>query len=232
VKFRTHEFVLGILVTVALVAVWTVLSGTIGATVSVETADERVARYTWWLAVLTAGLVFGSAVQFYFLARAQTTSQDLAALAREEFIATHRPRVIVRFLQGPHHDEDGNEFYWVTFANTGETAATITEIGGDLARRNIANLTYNTPGIDASPKPVIPIILESGERHVIKVTANKPVSDIDLFADAVGSHERVAAGRVRYKDGNGRMRETAYFRTNRGGDGFHASSNREEEYED
>ena len=38
-------------------------------------------------------------------------------LASKEFIATHRPKVIVRFIQGPFHDENDYGFVWVTFAN-------------------------------------------------------------------------------------------------------------------
>ena len=173
-----------------------------------------------------------SSFQFYFLNRAEKTSQSLAKLARDEFIATHRPRVIVRFIQGPFHDDDGHEFMWVTFANVGETAATITAIGGDLARRIASTGVWRSPGLDASPQPVTPVTLESGDRHVVKVTAKAPLSEIEMFGDATGTYELCAVGRVRYQDGNGRTRETAFFRTNNGGEGFTASENKEDEYKD
>jgi hypothetical protein len=234
-NLRVPELLLGSLLTVAIFSVGVTLSPSFqheAAAAHAETVDERLARYTGWLAVLTAGLVAASVTQFYFLNRAEKTSQALARLAREEFIATHRPRVTVRFLQGPHHDDQGYEFYWMTLANVGETAATITDIGADLGRRNIESGIWGMPGLDASPQPVSPIILESGQRHTAKVTAKQPVSDIDLFGDATGTFELCAVGCVRYEDGNGRTRETAFFRTNRGGDGFDASKNKEEEYED
>jgi hypothetical protein len=185
-----------------------------------------------WLAILTGGLVLASSFQFYFLYKAEKTSQSLAKLAREEFIATHRPRVIVRFIQGPFHDDGGHEFMWLTFANVGETTATITAIGGDLARRNASTGAWRPPGLDASPKPVTPITLESGDRHFVTVTAKAPISDIELFGDATGTYELCAVGSVRYQDGNGRTRETAFFRTNNGGEGFTASKTTEDEYED
>jgi hypothetical protein len=156
-KFRVPELLIGCLLTVAVLSIGLTLSSSLPheiVTVHAETVDERLARYTGWLAVLTAGLVAGSGVQFYYLNGAQKTSEALARLAREEFIATHRPHVIVRFLQGPFHDDDGYEFYWATFANVGETAAIITEIGGDLARRNTESGVWRMPGLDASPKPV------------------------------------------------------------------------------
>jgi hypothetical protein len=234
-NFRVPELLIGCLLTVAVLSIGLTLSSSFQhevATAHAETVDERLARYTGWLAVLTAGLVAASVTQFYFLNRAEKTSQALARLAREEFVATHRPRVIVRFLQGPFHDDDGHEFYWLTLANVGETAATITDIGADLARRNIESGIWRIPGLDASPKPVSPIILESGQRHTVTITANGPVSDIDLLGDATGTFELCAVGCVRYEDGNRRTRETAFFRTNRGGEGFEASKNKEEEYED
>jgi hypothetical protein len=113
-KFRVPELLIGCLLTVAVLSIGLTLSSSLPheiVTVHAETVDERLARYTGWLAVLTAGLVAGSGVQFYYLNGAQKTSEALARLAREEFIATHRPHVIVRFLQGPFHDDDGYEFY-------------------------------------------------------------------------------------------------------------------------
>lgn len=234
-KFRVPELVIGCLLTVAVLSIGLTLSSSSPLEIfsaHADTPDERVARYTGWLAVLTAGLVASSAVQFYFLNKAEKTSQALARLAREEFVATHRPRVIVRFLQGPFHNNEDYEFYWATFANIGETAATITEIGGDLARRNIENGSWKSPGLDASPQSVSPVVLESGQRHTVTILAKEPVSDIDIFGDATGTFELCAVGRVRYEDSNGRTRETAFFRTNRGGEGFEASQNKEEEYED
>jgi hypothetical protein len=61
-------------------------------------ADERIAAYTWWLAVLTAALVAASIGQGFFLLRADKTAQSAAnaaseanRLTRELFIAEQRP---------------------------------------------------------------------------------------------------------------------------------------------
>jgi hypothetical protein len=242
-KFRVPELFLGCFLTVAVFCIGMTFSTIFqpngagssfakSAVAHSDTADDRIARYTLWLAILTGGLVLVSSFQFYFLNRAEKTSQSLAKLARDEFIATHRPRVIVRFIQGPFHDDDGHEFMWVTFANVGETAATITAIGGDLTRRNASTGAWRSPGLDASPKPVTPVTLESGDRHLVKVTAKAPLSDVEMFGDATGTYQLCAVGGVRYQDGNSRTRETALFRTNNGGEGFTASENKEDEYED
>jgi hypothetical protein len=237
-KFRLPELLLGCFLTVAVFSMGMLFSSppnTSGQTAAerAETPDDRVARYTLWLAALTGCLVVVSAWQGVFLLRAEKTSQALAKLAREEFIATHRPRIIVRFLQGPFHDDDGREFCWVTFANIGETAATLIEIGGDLARRNRDTGDWKIPGLDASPKPIEAVVLDSGQRHVVTITAKVPMSDMDIFGDVTETYELCAVGRVRYQDGNGRIRETAFLRINRDGkEGFKPTSNKEDEYED
>src|SRR5450755_229976 len=45
------------------------------------TTDERVADYTWWLAVLTAGLVCAGVIQFGFLIRSDNTARIAANAA-------------------------------------------------------------------------------------------------------------------------------------------------------
>jgi hypothetical protein len=71
--------------------------------------------------------------------------------------------------------------------------------------------------------------------HMIRLTEERqtvPYVWVHPDEDATGTYELCAVGCVRYEDGNGRTRETAFFRTNRGGEGFEASKNKEEEYED
>lgn len=153
-------------------------------------------------------------------------------LARQEFIATHRPRLIVRFIQGPFYDDEGVEFAWVTFANVGDTTATIYEVGSDLARRNKRSGEWRPPGIDASPKPIDPVTLDSGDRYVIKVTAKKPISDIDIFGDAMDTYELCALGAVRYRDRNNLTRETAFFRISGDRKSFKMSGDQVDEYQD
>jgi hypothetical protein len=45
------------------------------------TTDERIADYTWWLAVLTAGLVISGLIQFGFLIRSDNTARIAANAA-------------------------------------------------------------------------------------------------------------------------------------------------------
>jgi hypothetical protein len=70
-----------------------------------EEADDRIARYTLWLAVLTGGLVIASSIQFVFLYRADKTARiaatavkDQASLTREAMTRTQRAFVFVKHV--------------------------------------------------------------------------------------------------------------------------------------
>jgi hypothetical protein len=136
---------------------------------------------------------------------------DSLDLARKEFISTHRPRVIVRFIQGPSHNAEGHEVIFVTVVNVGANPAIIEAIGGDLARRNKKG-EWVSPGLSATPKTIHPVRLISGQRHTFTVTANKPNTDAEIAADPPDEHELCAVGAVNYRDGNRVFRETGFFR--------------------
>lgn len=154
-------------------------------------------------------------------------------LARKEFIATHRPRVIAKLIQGPFDEAKSHQFIWVTIVNIGVNPATVEAFGCDLARRNSMTLQWAIPGLDASPKKIQPITLISGQRHIFKVTAKNPDTFDENFPIACGNQQLCAAGAVRYTDGNGIARETGFFRVyDNGSKSFVASKNNEEEYQD
>jgi hypothetical protein len=132
-------------------------------------------------------------------------------LARKEFISTHRPRVIVRFIQGPMNDANGNEFVSVTIVNVGGSPATIDAVGADRARRNSRG-EWAPPGLNATPKNIHPVSLISGQRHTFNVTAKTPSADPETAADTLNGHELCVVGAVNYMDGNRVSRETGFFR--------------------
>jgi len=66
--------------------------------VVVEKADDRIAKYTRWLAILTGGLVVANIIQFFFLYRADQTARISAETARKS--AEHIPRVERAYLHG------------------------------------------------------------------------------------------------------------------------------------
>lgn len=157
---------------------------------------------------------------------------DSLELARTQFISTHRPRVIVRFIQGPVYDANGHECVSVTIVNVGGTLATIEAFGGDLVRRD-SNGEWVPPGLNATPKNIHPVTLISGKRHTFTVTANAPHTDAEIAADAVDGRELCAVGAVNYRDGNKVSRETGFFRVyDEASKRFIAPNNTEFEYQD
>jgi hypothetical protein len=65
-----------------------------------ETTDDRLAQYTLWLAIFT-GVLSVSTIGLWFVTwrggiRQSADMQATIALARDEFNATHRPKLIVR----------------------------------------------------------------------------------------------------------------------------------------
>lgn len=114
-----------------------------------RTAEERIADYTWWLAVLTAGLVGVSFIQFHFLSRADKTariSADAAAksakVAENALFVGERPYIFVtgaafrEALDRQTFNYDGDQIWpWINFKidNHGRTPAYIIEVCADSA---------------------------------------------------------------------------------------------------
>jgi hypothetical protein len=74
--------------------------------VEAEKADDRIARYTRWLALLTGGLVISNAIQFIFLYRADKTarvSADAAKLNAEAVIGAERAHLFVIVVENNVH---------------------------------------------------------------------------------------------------------------------------------
>jgi hypothetical protein len=140
---------------------------------------------------------------------------DALNLARQEFVATHRPRIILRYIQGPFETEEGHQYIWVSFVNIGANTAIIEAFGADLAKRWDDTYDWAIPGLDAAPNEISPIVLTCGQRHVFTVTARgAPDKELELqiFREAVSDYQLCAVGVIRYKDGNGVARDTGFFR--------------------
>lgn len=125
-------------------------------------------------------------------------------VAHQNFIATHRPKIIVRFVQGPALGKSGTTAY-VTAVNIGETTATIFAVGLDLSYQWHRD-DWAPPGLNASPEPIEEIVLQSGQQHTFKVVSR--VSDHEFDARLGMGQKLVVVGVIRYRDGNGVERET------------------------
>jgi hypothetical protein len=170
-------------------------------------AEDRVATYTLWLALFTAALVIVSALQIGFLIRADYYTQRSLQLTRQEFAATHRPRVVVRVIQGPS-ERNRRLHAEVIVANIGESAAIITEWNFDLKYWPVGRAA--PPIINAGSMQ--PFSLRSGQRHTFRVHSFEEFTDLDRFAEASGTKALYVLGLIRYRDVNGASRETAVCR--------------------
>jgi hypothetical protein len=182
------------------------------------TALEFLEKYNGAVtAVATAFIAIFTIVLVLVTGRQARLTTAALNLARQEFVATHRPRVILRYIQGPFENEEGCQFYWVTFVNIGGDRAIIEAFGADLAKRSDEIDRWAPPGLDAEPKEIAPIVLACGQRHVFTVTARKvpealALAATQIFGESVVNHQVCAVGVIRYRDGNGVSRDTGFFR--------------------
>jgi hypothetical protein len=171
-----------------------------------RTTGDPIALFNLILAFSTVGL-WVATISLYRAGRQQFD------LARQEFIATHRPRIILRYIQGPFYNDEGHQFIWLTFVNTGANDATIEAFGGDLAYRGGFNETWEIPGLDAELKDIEPITIVCGQRHVFEVTAKTSSSSDEAISKSAWQGRQICAvGRIRYRDANGISRDTGFFR--------------------
>lgn len=182
-------------------------------------------------AVATFAIGVFTALLVWVTNRQARLTRDSIELANKEFLATHRPRIIVRFIQGPFQDEDGLDFVWITLVNKGETDGTIVAVGRDLARRK-GRGCWLPPGVSIEPRSFTPTTLASGDRLVIKATAHSPMGEEQIFDEAFQPSELCAVGCIQYRDGNERLLETGFLRTYDGQRNFLPSDNPEDEYQD
>ena len=82
--------------------------------------DERLARYTWWLAVLTGGLVVVAVGQGYFLLRADRTARIAANAANLSAKAAVGQKLPIIRCRTPHLWPAQNAAQIQNFAGTGD----------------------------------------------------------------------------------------------------------------
>jgi hypothetical protein len=166
-------------------------------------------------AVATAFIAIFTIVLVRVTGRQARLTTAALNLARQEFVATHRPRVVLRYIEGPDEDKEGRQFFCATFVNIGANTAIIEAFGADLAKRSDETGRWAPPGLDAEPKEISPIVLTCGQRHTFIVTANdvpEALVEIQIFREGVSDYQLCAVGVIRYRDGNGVARDTGFFR--------------------
>jgi hypothetical protein len=178
----------------------------------------------WWASTfakpdsyvaLFTGLLFISTCLLWW------TTKRTVDIARREFTASHRPRIIVRYIEWGGYNDEAQEVAFVHIVNVGVSDATIEEFGADLAKRDTKESTIER------------FRLISGQRHTFDVPAKAAYTEQDIAADAMDSIELCVFGAIRYSDGNGVARETGFFRVlDTKSEKFISSKDKGEEYQD
>lgn len=176
-----------------------------------ETSDDRIADYTWGLELFTAVLAIVGCFQMYFVLRADQTARKSIDLAREEFIATHRPKVIVRFI---HLDlSEGPPRIRLTLANVGSSDATIISIKAGIGIKGTDNLAWLRPSPEPQEIPIPDPILVSGQRSSVPLALDgRRLGTFQI--EAIQRVEKIlyVLGEIQYRDSNKVSRYTGFFR--------------------
>jgi hypothetical protein len=195
-----------------------------------RTVSDPINLFTAVLAILTVALVGTSVWQ------GSLTRQSIN-LGRAEFLASHRPRIRIRWISGPssYGDEDDISVIKLCVANVGESPATIVEA-------NIAASFVDNDGCFCASNVLDPrefvtnVVLQPSETHVFEQThlGKNPVRLWDNVDE--GDYFFLIDGAVAYVDGVGLKRVTSFARTLVQGSGayrvFAAADYPSREYED
>jgi hypothetical protein len=178
--------------------------------------DAIIAIFTVILPIVTAGLIFVGICQTRQVAKT-------IALGRDEFNATHRPKLRVRVMKPPLTDDKVFTIHYTVF-NIGERLA---------IPKHHEIMWYVQPATETSviteshsfPCPE----LKPGQSEMKKIHITDFSRSYDLFAGA----EFKIRGIIKYEDNDGIMRRTGFLRTyNAVLRCFRASEDKGEEYED
>lgn len=135
-------------------------------------------------------------------------------LARDEFNATHRPKIIARafdLLSGPPISSRDNFDIVFIAHNAGDGRGTVVEI---RSAKVILNLGEKIPGNWGFPfKETFDVVLDSGEKEIFPLNSG-------ITNQSVGGQEGImhnstilySIGVITYLDGGGRKRQTGFCR--------------------
>jgi hypothetical protein len=133
-------------------------------------------------------------------------------LAREEFITTHRPKIIVRAFQMMNPDfgaGDRPRFIFIA-QNIGDTQARITEVrSATLVLQNNERIPNDLAFPHHEP---FNVVLRSGQKEVFPGNGGVPLvgeEHMQVFAD---THMLLCLGTLTYVDDLGTERETGFCR--------------------
>jgi hypothetical protein len=132
------------------------------------------------------------------------TTRDAGALARDEFIATHRPRLRIQRIRDIVFIRDQQATATVEAVNIGETDASLFEVGFDI-------FVYGNQ-FGATPKPANPLQINPGQQADMKVCGGAPLTSDEVDRIKAGKAKLCLLGMIIYRDRAGSARNTSIFR--------------------
>jgi hypothetical protein len=167
-----------------------------------KTGGDQKASGDGWLRVFTGILAFASVVQIFVFRYQGDQLRAAVKVGRDEFVATHRPRIGVRFFQTVSQPDMAVQF---TFTNQGETTAIVKAIAARIMQ-GVA-MPIGVIFIDEE----VNVRLESGQSdvHCINSTFENPNYPGHISQT---STPIFCIGCIRYSDVSGIMRETGFCR--------------------
>jgi hypothetical protein len=152
-------------------------------------------------------------------------------LAREEFISTNRPKLIVRqFVLQPPVVNDVLKVDFSIF-NVGNTEATVRLLAAEVALWN--GRFWEAPGIDPNVRPFGPRVVRNGERISVTIMSRFNLTATQLTAIRQGTFIICAVGEFTYTDALDTKRRSGFRRNHDvATDTFTTSTNPDQEYQD
>jgi hypothetical protein len=165
-------------------------------------ATAQAALFVWQLGLIQSGLKDTK--------HAAEAALQAANIARQEFNATHRPKIRIHFIEFrrvPHKGDDDWDRIGARFLcfNIGEAPAQTIEVRGEI--KAVADLPINVQRLLIKTLPVV----VSGEKFIFDIHSDWLVREL-VSREKQGLPSFKCMGTIVYSDGNGTRRETAFCR--------------------
>ena len=171
-----------------------------------RTISDPIAYYTFWITVFTAALAGIGLIQGYLL------NQQIR-LARDEYSATHRPKIIVsgfQIVSNPELESPEKVAFIFTGRNVGDSPAKILEIRSATL---VLRAKEKIPGdLSFSFKEKFNITLISQERELFPGNGGSLLEGNEPMEIYVGDKVLLCLGSIAYLGESGRKRETGFCR--------------------
>jgi hypothetical protein len=184
-----------------------------------SSADDKIARFTELLFYATVALAVMAFIQAVVFGWQGIQLREAVSAARDEFLATHRPKIRIKHLWLANDIWSGEKIAVnLVVVNNGPAAATMNEIG---IRFEIARANRDVPfdpdiaaiqGIQVQGRPLLGYPLPTGiSLKITGIQRDMVLNDEQNVAIQNGTSRLYCIGFVSYFDGVHRLRITGFL---------------------